>query len=1041
MKKTFCVLLAFLMLLPFCPVNSAVASLSDASLAFDGGGLVTLGRPYTVSLGQAAYCSGNGDDLGIKLTDYRFAGAISPQPEEEWVGFDAAGAVFTVEIVIELASAATGLFSFCADFAAYSTNGIYLPSKVEFLGSTDGAGYTLLGEGKLDTLDNGTVSRCSYTTTEHVSLRYLKTRITGSGKVFVDEIFAVRHGLLSQTGSLVYDTQGLVYELRGDSAAVVGYDPSVTLGGDAVTPVIPTPADGLTDGVTYTIGRGSEAQTEVIAQFLDPARPNHPNMSTPDKKYIVIHNTGNYSDGADASANHRYMLFNTDCEASWHYTVDKDVIYQALSDYTTGYHSSDGAYGAGNYYGIGVEICVNGFPGTYSGDAYEAWLEDSFLPAVRRAAMLTAELCVRHGLDPATAIRQHYDSNGKNCPMQMRYTSSLGGYTRDDGDVWKQFIGWVNDDYRALTGGTAAAYESVGRLTVPDSITVSGRDYPVTAVEEDAFAAAPESVFLGANVQNLPSAVRGVTTISPQNSHISAVMPAALPDSGVVIADGLVKGLYTGTTAGALLSKLEDGPTLYDASGEPKADADAVATGDYFKSPNGRLYVVVTGDLNGDGRITASDYLLLKRYVLRMSALSAHQIEAGKVGGGDRLGASDYLLLKRAVLYGGNFAPEEETRTVTNYAYMKGVWVSQYDLAPLLCESGSQRAENELRTLAGRLFDNIKKDGYNTVFMQVRPFGDSFAPSRYYPASSFVTGAYGRAFDYDPVAVLVDEAHARGLSIHAWINPYRLMKPDELRAVSTDYLLRRWLDEDRLREVDGRLYLDPSDAGARSLIINGAKELLHDYNFDGLHIDDYFYPTQSEDFDRVAFLNSGETDLAAFRESNINKLVSGLYAAVKSVDSRLLFGVSPAGNLSNLKSGYYLDVETWCSQEGYLDYILPQVYFGFLHETCAFDELTVRWADVAASGSVRLYIGLTGGKAVDGRAGVEDRYAGTEAGRREWIEHTDVLKRSLECLFDTDGVDGFCFFSYQYLYDPLTGKANEALAEEYAGFAPLIRNK
>ena len=122
MKKTFCVLLAFLMLLPFCPVNSAVASLSDASLAFDGGGLVTLGRPYTVSLGQAAYCSGNGDDLGIKLTDYRFAGAISPQPEEEWVGFDAAGAVFTVEIVIELASAATGLFSFCADFAAYSTN-------------------------------------------------------------------------------------------------------------------------------------------------------------------------------------------------------------------------------------------------------------------------------------------------------------------------------------------------------------------------------------------------------------------------------------------------------------------------------------------------------------------------------------------------------------------------------------------------------------------------------------------------------------------------------------------------------------------------------------------------------------------------------------------------------------------------------------------------------------------------------------------------------------------------------------------------------
>lgn len=78
---------------------------------------------------------------------------------------------------------------------------------------------------------------------------------------------------------------------------------------------------------------------------------------------------------------------------------------------------------------------------------------------------------------------------------------------------------------------------------------------------------------------------------------------------------------------------------------------------------------------------------------------------------------------------------------------------------------------------------------------------------------------------------------------------------------------------------------------------------------------------------------------------------------------------------------------------------------------------------------------------MDGRAGVEDRYAGTEAGRREWIEHTDVLQALAGMPVRYRRGDGFCFFSYQYLYDPLTGKANEALAEEYAGFAPLIRNK
>ena len=165
MKKTFCVLLALMLLVPLCPVQGAVAASSDVTLTLDGGGLVTLGRPYTVTLGQAAYCAGSGDDAGVKLTDYRLADGISSQPEEEWVGFEASGAAFTVEVVIELSAASTGIFSFCADFASRSTSGIYLPSKVEFLGSTDGRNYTLLGEGNLDSLENDTVSRCSYTTT------------------------------------------------------------------------------------------------------------------------------------------------------------------------------------------------------------------------------------------------------------------------------------------------------------------------------------------------------------------------------------------------------------------------------------------------------------------------------------------------------------------------------------------------------------------------------------------------------------------------------------------------------------------------------------------------------------------------------------------------------------------------------------------------------------------------------------------------------------------------------------------------------------
>ena len=173
----------------------------------------------------------------------------------------------------------------------------------------------------------------------------------------------------------------------------------------------------------------------------------------------------------------------------------------------------------------------------------------------------------------------------------------------------------------------------------------------------------------------------------------------------------------------------------------------------------------------------------------------------------------------------------------------------------------------------------------------------------------------------------------------------------------------------------------------------------------------------------------------------MNALVSALYKAVKSVDQALVFGVSPAGNLSTLKEVYYADAEEWCSEDGYIDYILPQIYFGFLHGSCAFDTMTERWADIIRNDNVKLYIGLTGGKAIDGFNGTEDRYAGTEEGRREWINSTDVLKRSFEYLFGNEDVDGFSFFCYQYLYDRLTGEPNPAITAEKEGFGALIKNR
>ena len=182
--------------------------------------------------------------------------------------------------MIDLGSVYSGIFSFCARFASASSYGIYLPNEVVFYVSADGAEYTLVGEGAFDSLDDRTVSICSLTAKDRIAARYIKAVIKGSGKIFTDEIFAVRHIIYDRGNGTAADTQGLVYGVDGDSAFVTGYDPSVTLEDTRLSALIPSSADGLTDGTSYIIGRGTDAETTVTAEFLSTSRPNHPNLYT-----------------------------------------------------------------------------------------------------------------------------------------------------------------------------------------------------------------------------------------------------------------------------------------------------------------------------------------------------------------------------------------------------------------------------------------------------------------------------------------------------------------------------------------------------------------------------------------------------------------------------------------------------------------------------------------------------------------------------------------------------------------------------------------
>ena len=386
--------------------------------------------------------------------------------------------------------------------------------------------------------------------------------------------------------------------------------------------------------------------------------------------------------------------------------------------------------------------------------------------------------------------------------------------------------------------------------------------------------------------------------------------------------------------------------------------------------------------------------------------------------------------------------PASELYEARNYDKPKAIWLSQFDMKEIYTNAGGQRDIAEYTALLERVISNVASMGINTVFIQLRPNGDSIYPSELFPASIYVTGAYGEEHEYDPFQIFLDLAHKEDLSVHAWINPLRCMSVDKIDLISQKYEIKQWYlrgKDSPLREVSGYLYLDPAYEEARQLICAGAREIIKKYNVDGIHIDDYFYPTTDESFDSESYaaMNTEELSRADFRRAQIDLLVSSIHDTVKEQNPTLLFGVSPSGNNDRNFNELYADVSTWC-REGYIDYLAPQIYFGFEHTTRPFDEVLREFSELAQAGDVPLVVGITLEKAQNGYEGIGDSWAGDGYG--EWIAQKNVIKRSLEYVRELDDSYGIALFSYRLLFDPLTGEPIEATREECSNFMPVFKD-
>ncbi len=349
----------------------------------------------------------------------------------------------------------------------------------------------------------------------------------------------------------------------------------------------------------------------------------------------------------------------------------------------------------------------------------------------------------------------------------------------------------------------------------------------------------------------------------------------------------------------------------------------------------------------------------------------------------------------------------------------KAVWISQFDLANVLKHNGKQREKSSFTALFGAMLTNLKSYGFNTIFLQARPYSDSFYPSAYFPWSSFVVSAYGDTASYDPYQIMVTQARAQGFSVHGWVNPLRGMTDAQLKQVPDTFPIKKWYNDSAKRGVnivlkDNRWYYNASVAEVRELIANGAKELLQKYQLDGIHIDDYFYYSKSI--------------------ADISKMVKALYNAVKSVNPAAQFGVAPEGNIERDYSVHLADVKTWCKEKGYIDYICPQIYYGLEHATHDFASVVAEWNNlISADSGIYLLAGMTLGK-----AGNPDQFAGT-SGRHEWQQSNDIIKRCIIEGRKQSRLKGFSIFCYQYLFDPLTGAKTARTLAEVNNFLPELK--
>ncbi len=292
----------------------------------------------------------------------------------------------------------------------------------------------------------------------------------------------------------------------------------------------------------------------------------------------------------------------------------------------------------------------------------------------------------------------------------------------------------------------------------------------------------------------------------------------------------------------------------------------------------------------------------------------------------------------------------------------RGVWVAtveNIDWPPPYTEGVGSSFQKDAFL---KLLNMHKRNGMNALIMQVRPSADAFYPSPFEPWSQWLTGVQGQAPYpyYDPLDFMITETHKAGLEFHAWLNPYRAVFNINKTVVTPNHVTR--LHPDWFVTYGDKKYFDPGNKDAQRFVTNVVKDIVSRYKVDAIHMDDYFYPyriTGKEFPDYTSYKRNGNgLEKDTWRRSNTDSIIVSIGKAIKQVNQKCRFGISPFGVWrnasadslgSNTKAGQtnyddlYADILLWL-RKGWIDYVTPQLYWEINHPLADFNVLADWWA-------------------------------------------------------------------------------------------------